>query len=47
MTIPFITAYETLHKALGYDGNPDYKIVQRSMEQGKMLINWAAKYYRG
>jgi hypothetical protein len=46
MTRPLLSAYESLHKALGYDGNPRYIIVQDSMKQGKNIINWAAKHYK-
>jgi hypothetical protein len=42
----FIGTYDSLHKALGYDGNLNYKVVQASLEQGKNMINWAAKYYK-
>jgi hypothetical protein len=34
MTRPLLAAYESLHKTLGYDGNPTYKIVQESLRQG-------------
>ena len=40
-----LTAYESLHKSLGYDGNPNYKIVQESMKEGKLIIDWADKHY--
>jgi len=40
-----LSAYESLHKALGYDGNPNYKIVQESMQEGKLVIEWADKHY--
>ena len=46
MNMPLLAAYESLHKALGYDGNPDYKIVQASLDNGKKLIEWAAKHYK-
>ena len=45
MTRPLLGAYESLHKALGYDGNPSFKIVQTSLEQGKLIIDWASKNY--
>lgn len=41
-----LAAYETLHKSLGYDGNPDYKIVQRSLDQARLLIDWASRHYQ-
>jgi len=46
MSRPLLGAYESLHKALGYDGNPRYKIVQDSLEQGKYIIEWAEKHYK-
>jgi hypothetical protein len=45
MNLPLLSAYESLHKALGYDGNPDFYIVQRSIKQGQDIIDWAAKRY--
>ena len=45
MSRPLLIAYESLHKVLGYDGNPRYKIVQDSLEQGKEIISWASKQY--
>ena len=45
MNMPFLAAYESLHKALGYDGNPSYVIVQDALKQGKMIIDWADKHY--
>ncbi|MDR1720759.1 MAG: DUF5618 family protein [Dysgonamonadaceae bacterium] len=41
----FISAYESLHKALGYDGNPNYMIVQSALTDGQRLIAWADKHY--
>jgi hypothetical protein len=46
MTRPLLFAYESLHKTLGYDGNARYKIVQDSMDQAKMILDWADKHYR-
>jgi hypothetical protein len=46
MTRPLLGAYESLHKALGYDGNPNYKIVQASLENGKLIIDWADRQYQ-
>jgi len=45
MTRPLLGAYESLHKAMGYDGNPVYKVVQSSLEQAKIMIDWADKHY--
>ncbi|MDR1475620.1 MAG: DUF5618 family protein [Holosporales bacterium] len=46
MTRPLLWTYESLHKVLGYDGNARYKIVQDSMDQAKLIINWAEKNYQ-
>ncbi|MDR0732710.1 MAG: DUF5618 family protein [Dysgonamonadaceae bacterium] len=46
MTRPLLCAYESLHKSLGYDGNTRYKIVQDSLDQAKMILDWANKRYR-
>ncbi|MDR0573204.1 MAG: DUF5618 family protein [Tannerella sp.] len=46
MTRPLLAAYESLHKALGYDGNPRCKIVQDSLEQARMILAWAEKNYQ-
>ena len=46
MTRPLLGAYESLHKTMGYDGNPRYKIVQDSLDQAKMIIAWAEKRYQ-
>ena len=43
---PLLGAYESLHKALGYDGNPRYKVVQDSLEQANLMISRADKQYR-
>ena len=45
MTRPLLSAYESLHKTLGYDGNLRYKIVQDSLLQAKLIINWCDKNY--
>jgi len=45
MNFPLLAAYESLHKTLGYDGNPSYKIVQTSLAQAELIINWASKKY--
>jgi hypothetical protein len=46
MNIPFLTAYDGLHKSLGYDGNLSYKAVQAYLEDGKKVIAWANKHYK-
>lgn len=45
MMICLLATYESLHKALGYDRNPSYKIVQENLRQGKIVIDWAGKHY--
>ena len=45
MNQPLLGAYESLHKSLGYDGNPNYKVVQAAMENGRLIVSWAAKHY--
>jgi hypothetical protein len=39
-------SYDTLHKALGYDGNLSYKIVQFGLQEARNIILWAEKQYR-
>jgi hypothetical protein len=46
MTRPLLWTYESLHKVLGYDGNPRYKIVQDSLAQAKIMLDWADKHYQ-
>jgi hypothetical protein len=46
MIHPLLGAYDSLHKAMGYDGNPVYKVVQSSLEQAKLLIDWADQRYQ-
>jgi len=46
MTRPLLSAYDLLHKSLGYDGILDYKVVQLSLDKAKMMIDWAAKRYQ-
>jgi len=46
MARPLLGAYESLHKAMGYDGNPVYKVVQSSLEQANIIISWAGKQYQ-
>jgi len=35
-----------LHKALGYDGNPNYKIVQEGLSEANKIISWCEKRYK-
>ena len=46
MSRNFNTAYDSLHKALGYDGNLRYSIVQDAIKQGEEIIAWANKHYQ-
>ena len=46
MTRPLLGAYESLHKSMGYDGNPRFRMVQDSLEQAKLMIAWADKHYQ-
>ena len=38
-------AYETVHKSMGYDGNPAYGVVQTGMSFANDLVKWADKNY--
>ena len=40
-----VTAYDSLHKVLGYDGNLRVPIVMDALKQGDIIINWASKHY--
>jgi hypothetical protein len=46
MARPLLNAYELLHKSLGYDGVTNYKVVQASLENGKLIIDWADRQYQ-
>ena len=39
------TAYNMLHKSLSYDGELSYNIVQSSLLQAKLIIDWASNHY--
>jgi hypothetical protein len=45
MTRPLLGAYESLHKVLGYDGNPNYIIVLESLKQAQYIVDWCQKHY--
>jgi hypothetical protein len=45
MNRDILNAYDSLHKSLGYDGILDYKIVQRSLELAKIMVDWASLHY--
>jgi hypothetical protein len=36
----FIAAYDTLHKALGYDGNLSVTIVKEGLSEAEEIISW-------
>ena len=38
-----MSSYDTLHKALGYDGNLKYVIVQDGLNDAQWIIDWAEK----
>ncbi|MCL2596186.1 MAG: DUF5618 family protein [Paludibacter sp.] len=42
----FMSSYDILHKAMGYDGTLNYKVVQSGMEEAKTMVSWAAKHYK-
>ena len=44
MTRHLMSSYDTLHKALGYDGNLKFIIVQDGLQEAQYLIEWAGKY---
>jgi hypothetical protein len=39
-------AYESCHKAMGYDGNPLYKVVQAALEAAGIVVKWANSKYK-
>ena len=41
-----LNAYDLLHKSLGYDGITRYKVVQDSLNQAKIILDWAEKHYQ-
>ena len=46
MTRTLLGAYESLHKSMGYDGNPNYIIVQESLRQAQYLLDWCNRHYQ-
>ena len=38
----FNAAYDTLHLAMAYDGNPDAKVAAAGLERAEYIINWVA-----
>ena len=39
----FISAYDTLHLALGYDGNLNAKVASAGLEDAESIIDWVEK----
>ena len=39
-------AYSLLHFTLGYDGVTSYEVVQESLDQAKIMLEWADKHYQ-
>jgi len=35
-------SYDTLHKALGYDGNLNYSLAQSGLKEAQEIVDWAA-----
>jgi hypothetical protein len=46
MSRVLLNAYDLLHKSLGYDGVTRYKVVQDSLEQAKLIMDWAERNYQ-
>jgi len=40
-----LSAYDLLHKTLGYDGVTNYKIVQESLSIANNILYWASQHY--
>ncbi|GAB3642734.1 DUF5618 family protein [Spirosoma arcticum] len=36
----FVSAYDTLHLSLGYDGNPSAKVAQSGLDDAETIISW-------
>ncbi len=36
----FLSAYDTLHLSMSYDGNPSAKVAQAGLEDAEAIINW-------
>lgn len=45
MTRPLLSAYNLLHKSLAYDGINCFRVVQDSLNQAQVIIEWADKNY--
>ena len=45
MNAPLKVAYDLLHKSLSYDGILKYSVVQDSLLQAKLIIDWASNHY--
>lgn len=40
MSSMFANVYDTLHLALGYDGNQDAELAQNGIKRAEQIINW-------
>ena len=45
MTRYLMNSYDTLHKALGYDGNLNFTIVQSGLKEAQNIVDWAKNHY--
>ncbi|MGJ7033377.1 DUF5618 family protein [Niabella hirudinis] len=36
----FVSAYDTLHLAMGYDGNPNAKVAKAGLDDAERIIKW-------
>ena len=36
----FVSAYDTLHLSLGYDGNPSAEVAQAGLKDAETIISW-------
>jgi len=43
MSRTLMSSYDTLHKAMGYDGHLRYVIVQDGLKEAQWIIDWAGK----
>jgi hypothetical protein len=37
----FVSAYDTLHLAMSYDGNPNAKVSKAGLEDAERIVEWA------
>jgi len=43
MLTMIMSGYQTLHMAMGYDGNKAYKVCQSGIDDAKRIIDWCEK----